>query len=875
MCYVKRGQLCYYGGMWEFIVFVGIVILFVLKWIEGNRRRALERRIAHIEKYLERATASGAVAPVAASEESETPPDQATVETAQAILQKLEPSVVHVPTGEESVPEEEIHHEVVAPPQTDVAPAPQAPAETRDDWLDSFLEWLREDWLMKLGGGLVILGMAWFVGYAVAENWIGETGRVLLGMFVGLGVLALGRYRLTAFVRQGSVLMVMGAAILILSLYAANVLYGIVPTVVALGGMFIAACYLGLTSVTTGHAPLAYGNVLLAGIAPFLLGVGELSQTLLFVYLLALTLGAVWVTAVRGWRLPALLALGVVYIYTPLAIVVAGEHEQGLYFAFVFATLFATLSALGVLYDKRVHLLDILLALGTGLFLFVWIFFEGAEAWRSALLVLAAIALAGMSYWVVLRGVAAEYFYTYGGIAAAFFLAATAIELDGVGLTVMLTVEITTLVVVSYLVTRSSKVLSRLSIVYLWPIGLSTAHMQSSAWEGGIVHADALVLIVLMLAFGGVATFLDRESRRLQQPLSGSLATLSRVYVAALVFYVTIFLALWLHGAALTIAYTVEAAALFVFLYRNLRRSENRFALLLPFILPILLSFESMSSSAWDNGIVHADSLALVVLMLTLGSVAHFLGRASLQTPVPHSQRLLSLSYIYWVAAILYGTVILDLWLSGPTLTIAYTLQAAALFWIAFSRLHSTSMLYVLGLPFVAPLLRSIESMRSVAWEGGVWHLDAFVLVLVPLTLLSVAFSLYNASFERVSESRAVLRRVASWLSWLAGGYAVVLVWLASHALFTEDSGTMVALFMYTFAAATLFLRSQMSGFAWQRYAAVVLVVLVVGRLLFVEVWDMELLARIVTFIVIGVVLVAVAWKLRGIMPKGGVRGEE
>src|SRR4051812_40446289 len=69
---------------------------------------------------------------------------------------------------------------------------------------DRFVEWLKDNWLLKLGALLLLMGFGWLVTYAFLNNWIGPMGRIALGLSAGALILALGSWRMRAFVTQGS-----------------------------------------------------------------------------------------------------------------------------------------------------------------------------------------------------------------------------------------------------------------------------------------------------------------------------------------------------------------------------------------------------------------------------------------------------------------------------------------------------------------------------------------------------------------------------------------------------------------------------------------------------------------------------------------------
>jgi uncharacterized membrane protein len=88
-----------------------------------------------------------------------------------------------------------------------------------------------------------------------------------------------------------------------------------------------------------------------------------------------------------------------------------------------------------------------------------------------------------------------------------------------------------------------------------------------------------------------------------------------------------------------------------------------------------------------------------------------------------------------------------------------------------------------------------------------------------------------------------------------------VLIWLVTHAVIpTYDVATTVSLLIYTVVGIVLYfagIRNEHHGF---RIAGQTLLLLVSGRLLLVDVWEMELASRIVTFFVVGILLIATAF---------------
>jgi uncharacterized membrane protein len=135
----------------------------------------------------------------------------------------------------------------------------------------------------------LVLGVAFFFKWAVDNNWVGPTGRVVLGVVAGLGTLGIAdvlwRKSQQTFA-QG--ITGAGIAIIYLSFYAAFDFYHLIPQTVA---------FVLLLATTAGAAMLAlrYNAIAIAALGffgayliPLLLGSGEDHPWFLLSYLLVL-----------------------------------------------------------------------------------------------------------------------------------------------------------------------------------------------------------------------------------------------------------------------------------------------------------------------------------------------------------------------------------------------------------------------------------------------------------------------------------------------------------------------------------------------------------------------------------------------------------
>ena len=171
-------------------------------------------------------------------------------------------------------------------------------------------EWLLGgNWLARVGILALIFGIGFFLKLAFDNDWIGETGRVVLGLAVGVALLGGGEYWSRRYAAWAQAVTGGGIAILYLSIFAAFALYDLVPSLGALGFSFLvtlAAAGLALRYESRAIAVLG----ILGGFATPLILAGRLpEQWALLAYVLVLDLGVLALAAFRNWRWFTLLAL--------------------------------------------------------------------------------------------------------------------------------------------------------------------------------------------------------------------------------------------------------------------------------------------------------------------------------------------------------------------------------------------------------------------------------------------------------------------------------------------------------------------------------------------------------------------------------------
>ncbi len=228
-----------------------------------------------------------------------------------------------------------------APP---VAPPlfPAQPPAASDHSLESRIG---SQWFNRIGIVAVLIGMAWFLKFAIDNHWIGPAGRVLIGILAGAGLVAWSeRFRSKGFPAFSYSLKAVGSGILYLSIWAAFSLFHLIPSSVAFAAMIAVTAFNGFMAWSQNSELLALYAIVGGYSTPLLLSTGVNREVALFSYLLLLNLATLALIALRPWsRLLIASFAGVVFFFAEWSFRFYSSSEFGVtaFFLSVFFLLFA------------------------------------------------------------------------------------------------------------------------------------------------------------------------------------------------------------------------------------------------------------------------------------------------------------------------------------------------------------------------------------------------------------------------------------------------------------------------------------------------------------------------------------------------------
>lgn len=157
-------------------------------------------------------------------------------------------------------------------------------------------------WFAKIGIVALVLGVSFLLKYAFDNNWIGETGRVMIGIFIGLGLLGLGERYIRKYFGYGQMITGGGLAILYLSIFAAFDFYKLIGQTPAFFLMILITAA-GIILSLRYNATTLMMTAIVGGFAtPLLVSTGQNNEVGLFSYVLLLDLAILFVSIFRKWH---------------------------------------------------------------------------------------------------------------------------------------------------------------------------------------------------------------------------------------------------------------------------------------------------------------------------------------------------------------------------------------------------------------------------------------------------------------------------------------------------------------------------------------------------------------------------------------------
>ena len=301
--------------------------------------------------------------------ENEQPELQETPETIEIPIvhnEDIRPSTIEIPIEktEDKTPEvEEETPKIIEEPVEEEQEEPAMAMEKEEkieEYANSetnFEKYIGENLFGKIGILIFIIGIGFFVKYAIDQNWINETARTLMGYAVGAGMLVLAE-RLHKRYHTFSSLLAGGAfGIYYLITAIAFHYYALFSHTMAFVILCATTIFMSAISILYDRKELAVTALVGGFIAPFIISTDSSSIISLQIYITILNIGMFCLAMYKKWAILPMVSFAFTYIIlwgtTALGSFSDSEAVTTYPTLFAFATLFYVIFLLPVVFILR------------------------------------------------------------------------------------------------------------------------------------------------------------------------------------------------------------------------------------------------------------------------------------------------------------------------------------------------------------------------------------------------------------------------------------------------------------------------------------------------------------------------------------------
>ena len=289
-----------------------------------------------------------------------------TIEVPIVRNEDIRPSTVEIPIQEteDKTPEvEEEAPETIEEPVEEEQEEPAMAMEEEEEIEEyatsetNFEKYIGENLFGKIGILIFIIGIGFFVKYAIDQNWINETARTLMGYAVGAGMLVLAE-RLHKRYHTFSSLLAGGAfGIYYLITAIAFHYYALFSHTIAFVILCVTTIFMSAVSVLYDRKELAVTALVGGFIAPFIISTDSSSIISLQIYITILNIGMFCLAMYKKWAILPMVSFAFTYIIlwgtTALGSFSDSEAVTTYPTLFAFATLFYVIFLLPVVFILR------------------------------------------------------------------------------------------------------------------------------------------------------------------------------------------------------------------------------------------------------------------------------------------------------------------------------------------------------------------------------------------------------------------------------------------------------------------------------------------------------------------------------------------
>ncbi|WP_312343485.1 DUF2339 domain-containing protein [Chryseobacterium binzhouense] len=173
---------------------------------------------------------------------------------------------------------------------------------TEKDWINPVFDFIKQNILTIIGIFTLVLGIGYFVKYAIDKNWVGENSRTAIGFVSGVVLMIAAHFIRKKYTIFASIITGGGIAVLYFTTTIAFREYHLFLQNTA----FIITCFITILSIVLSyryHSETLIIFSLFGGfLAPLMISTGQSNYIFLFTYLTLLNAGMLIMVYLKNWK---------------------------------------------------------------------------------------------------------------------------------------------------------------------------------------------------------------------------------------------------------------------------------------------------------------------------------------------------------------------------------------------------------------------------------------------------------------------------------------------------------------------------------------------------------------------------------------------
>jgi uncharacterized membrane protein len=216
--------------------------------------------------------------------------------------------------------------------------------------------------------------------------------------------------------------------------------------------------------------------------------------------------------------------------------------------------------------------------------------------------------------------------------------------------------------------------------------------------------------------------------------------------------------------------------------------------------------------------------------------------------------------YGLWVLSTLLAILSLHILFELPTLTIFLTIISIITVLIAHKVDPKSALPTYASILLALPSLAGLSSIGSTQWKISVFNLDGLAILILSTSLMGIGLWLKYLNKTTWIQEQQNVSNVSRALIILGSFYLYCLIWLVLSNTLPTELAIAPTLSIYTVIALICYFKGVNLNSKTLRVYGLTMLSLIIARLLLIDLWDMNVLSRILTFFAVGALLISTAF---------------